>query len=269
MSAETSDTTLRDVTRAVLPQLIASMAAGNGHGPEETVAYQQHPEHPANDGSPRISVPILHFSQPIDRNVTREEMVAGTVVLVLWIVSFTLGLFVPTADMRTALLTGTASATASVGYFFAVGVSYTLTNVLFLACLASFLGCMAHRWQVGDDFEPGPAHAPVVGATRVYLAALLRGFFLYLAFISGFLLVSTEETIKNTEFAQYIRIAGMTSIVGFIVGYDPNLLVRLMHRILSLANLPLGNRGESSTSRQPASGGHPLDAGANGRQLPR
>ena len=52
---------------------------------------------------------------------------------------------------------------------------------------------------------------------------------------------------EQTEIARYVRIAGMTSIIGFIVGYDPNLLIRLMDRILSLASLPL-ERGPSTPS---------------------
>ncbi|HUE69720.1 MAG TPA: hypothetical protein VMP01_02430 [Pirellulaceae bacterium] len=212
---------------------------------EADLQYRSHPEHPASNGSSavlssrEIEVLSYNYSQPFTRNISWTELAIGSSALVCWIGVFVIGLFVATAAMRSAIASPDTNILVKLAYVVLVAVSYTLTNVLFLSCLASFLGCMMRRWQVGDGFESIPSNTSSVAATRIYVAAVLRGFFLYLTFISGFLLVSTEKTVTDTEFAQYIRIAGMTSIVGFIVGYDPNLLVRLMHRILSLANLPL------------------------------
>jgi hypothetical protein len=186
----------------------------------------------------RYDLPIIYF-EPSHRNVSRGELIAGTIFLLLWIAFFTLGLFVPTEPLRNVLWSAeSTSIPRTIGYFLAVGASYTLTNMLFLSCLASLLGCMAFRWQVGDALDATPAEAESIAAMRVYSSAVLRGFFLYLMFISGFLIVATQNSVTSTTLDQYIRIAGTMSIVGFVVGYDPNLLVRFIRRILDVASLP-------------------------------
>jgi len=216
--------------------------------PQRDEDYHRLPEHPvrvtANEG------PKYDFSQPFGKDITSGELASGAVIFLLWTLFFSFGLLVPTSGMRNVLWTGGAeSVFKTVGYAFAVATSYTLTNVLFLSCFASILGSLAQRWEVGEHLEEIPPNTRCVAPKRIYIAALLRGFFLYLMFISGFLLVSTENTVIETEFSQYIRIAGMISVVGFIVGYDPNLLLRLMQRILSLANLPL-RQGQSQGTGQ-------------------
>ena len=210
--------------------------------------YHRIPEHPVQG---EFGSPVYNYSQPFVKNITTTELAAGVIVIVLWLAFFGAGLLIPTSEMRDAIWSGgTGSFFLTIGYVIGVGAGYTLTNVLFLCCFAAYLGGMAQRWQVGDGLEAIPPHAQCVAATRIYIAALLRGFFLYLMFLSGFLVVSTEKTVIDTELSQYIRIAGMISIVGFIVGYDPNLVLRLMQRILSIANLPTsGGATQDKTER--------------------
>jgi len=200
---------------------------------------------------------IYNYSQPFSKRITSVELGLGAAALAVWFAIFMAGIFVSTAQMRAAVADPSVSLFVKLGYISIIGVSYTLTNVLFLTCLAAFVGCMWRRWQVGDGCETIPSEAVSADATRIYVAAVLRGFFLYLMFISGFLAVSTEKTVVETEFAQYIRIAGITSIIGFIVGYDPNLIIRLMHRILSLANLPLDHPTDPPAGRRRTSGDSP------------
>jgi hypothetical protein len=74
---------------------------------------------------------------------------------------------------------------------------------------------------------------------------------LYLLVVSGLLIVSTEAAVVNTGFAQYIRLAGFTSVLSFAAGYDPNLIYRLIGRVADIANLPLsGKKQERGTSKQ-------------------
>ena len=222
--------------------------------------YHRLPDHPASGDSPpprtspEVELLMCSYSQPFSQNITWTELGAGILAMVLWLTVFASGLFVSTEAMRSEIANPATSTFVRLWDMVVVGISYTLTNVLYLSCLTAFLGCMMRRWQVGG-LERTPRNASSIAASRIYVAAVLRGFFLYLMFISGFLLVSTEKTVTQTEFAQYIRIAGMSSIIGFIVGYDPNLLTRLMDRILSLANLPLERGG-------------PPSAGRNGSELP-
>jgi len=93
---------------------------------------------------------------------------------------------------------------------------------------------MVRRWQVSEVVSKAKSNAESKNSRRIYLSAFLRGFFLYLMFISGFLIVTSDTAVTNTDFAQYIRIAGMMSILGFVIGYDPNLLFRFMHKIIDL-----------------------------------
>ena len=164
---------------------------------------------------------VYNYSQPFSKRMTPAELGVGSAALAVWFVVFVAGIFVSTAQMRAAITDPNISVFVKLGYISIIVVSYTLTNVLFLTCLAAFVGCMSRRWQVGDGCETIPSEAASADAIRVYAAAVLRGFFLYLMFISGFLAVSTEKTVVETEFAQYIRIAGITSIIGFIVGLLP------------------------------------------------
>lgn len=226
-------------------------------------------------GSRVLGSPIGKFNYvlPVCTNISSGELFSGCLVLVLWMILFIFGLFVPTAGWRGELLNGTTP-----WYYLprvgAVGLCYTLTNAFFLACSASFLGCMAHRWQVADGSELIPENTRSAFASRLYVSAVLRGFFLYLMFISGFLIVSTEETVTKTEFGQYIRIGGMISVFGFIVGYDPNLLIRLIRRILSLADFPISASDKTSgesTDREHALRllGAPADASGPTQEPPR
>jgi hypothetical protein len=169
------------------------------------------------------------------------EIGLGAVLVLGWVVLFGAGTFVPTADYRADLLTRTRSLTA--GQFLeAAGVvlaCYTVTNILFLALIASCVGCMTCRWRVTGKVEGLMNFYAGLHPKRIYLAALLRGFFLYLMVISGFLILSTEESMVNTGFAQYIRVAGITSVMAFMVGYDPQIAYRLMGRLNEVANKPL------------------------------
>lgn len=233
--------------------------AVSGVGPEadDDRSYRQLADHPAGPASPparsspEVELLICSYSQPFSQNITWTELGLGVLAMALWLAVFATGLFVSTEAMRGEIANPATAVYVKLWDMLVVAVSYTLTNVLYLSCLTAFLGCMMRRWQVGGLESPPPS-ASSIAASRTYVAAVLRGFFLYLMFISGFLLVSTEKTVTQTEFAQYIRIAGMSSIIGFIVGYDPNLLTRLMDRILSLANLPLERTAPAPAGRDGA-----------------
>lgn len=193
----------------------------------------QSPTPPANPQPPREAT--IYYVQPSCDELSWRETVYGLSFVAGWIAFFAFGLFVPTKALRDALGSGDLTILESVGAGIVVVSGYTLTNVLFLVCLASLIGCMTHRWQVASKLDvvrsgdKDPFH-------RIYFAAVLRGFFIYLLFVAGFLTVTTSASIENTTLDQYIRIAGTMSIIGFILGFDPNLLIGLIRRALNFAD---------------------------------
>lgn len=202
-----------------------------------TEEYHNHPEHPAHSVVRHTKTVQLVEVLTEQHKGTPPlwEIMFGLLVAAGWLILFASGAFVPTQAARTELLTGKASLT---NFAIVVGC-YTVTNLLFLSILASLIGCLTCRWRVTSQVERLMSFYTTLPAKRVYFAAALRGFFLYLTIISGFLVMATEDSVLNTGFAQYIRVAGITSIFGFLVGYDPQVVYRLMGKVSDLANKPL------------------------------
>jgi hypothetical protein len=170
-----------------------------------------------------------------------KEIAFGIVMFVLWVVFFGAGCFVPTESFRTVLLsTSTGIFTPTwIGSCLLVVFCYTITNILFLTLFSSFIGCLACRWRVSDKSDGMLHFYAKLPPQRIFLAAGLRAFFLYLAIISGLLIFSTESAVMSTGFAQYIRIAGFCSVFGFMIGYDPTLIYKFMGKVSDLANKPI------------------------------
>jgi hypothetical protein len=162
-------------------------------------------------------------------------------LILAWVVMFAAGTFVPTEKYRKGLLDGWIQerfAEWFLDWLIVIGC-YTVTIILFLALLSACIGCMTGRWRVSATADTVTPFYSGLPAMRCYLAALLRGFFLYLMIISGLLVLGTESSVQEMTFAQYIRIAGITSVFGFMVGYDPSIVYRLMGRLRDIANSPL------------------------------
>lgn len=177
------------------------------------------------------------------------ETLVGLIALGAWVCFFGAGILVSTKPLRDALWGGAPIPFFTrVGYLIVTLACYTVTNLFFLACLSSFLGCMACRWQVAAPglakaaADPNADFFPHVAGRRLYAAALLRGFLLYTFAISGLLVMSTEASIIDTNPAQYVRLAGFVSAVAFIVGYDPQLINRFISKVNDIGNLPLGRK---------------------------
>ena len=188
---------------------------------------------PVSDFTP-VETPAsrLVFIRPPLEEIKTRELMWGLGVMMLWFCLFVIGIIVPAMTLFSAVWSGKLGFWASIGYSFAGVSAYALTNPLFLMCTTAILGGMAHRWQVSDSLRKSWSNTQEYRVTRFYLAAMLRGFFAYLMFVAGFLIVSTQNSLENITYDQYVRIAGMVSILGFVVGYDPNLLVRFIHKII-------------------------------------
>jgi hypothetical protein len=106
---------------------------------------------------------------------------------------------------------------------------YSPLNVAFLTLLAGFLGGCASILSFPDagtakDGADGSASAKAE-ASRAFrrespFASMFRSFLVYLTFMAG-IFITTEKPFEAPTVDQYARLAGMLSLFGFVVGYDP------------------------------------------------
>ena len=169
-----------------------------------------------------------------------RETAGGLIALIAWLGFFGAGAMISTQGFRDALLKGGLTAGQEAGYLAAAVACYTVTNLFFLACLASCLGCMSARCQIEKR-----ASLRDQGTGQIYAAAVLRGFLFYTLIISGLLVVSNENTIVQTTVGQYVRLAGFVSALGFIVGYDPKFIAGFIAKVETVGNVPLGKSGQA------------------------
>jgi hypothetical protein len=125
-----------------------------------------------------------------------------------------------------------------------VVLTFTPPNLALLGALAAVAGA-AGRWMTdGTSTEESASaaaarrHAMTLRgwASSAMLSALSRGFFVYLAMLSGLLILTGDPFDRPTP-GQYVRLAGTCSLFCFIVGWQPDLLKKLMDRIMSVAHV--------------------------------
>lgn len=123
--------------------------------------------------------------------------------------------------------------------WFVVLTCYTPTNVAILCFLAGLLGASGNQVKLGPDSHKTD------GSDRTYplLSALTRGFFVYIVLISGtFVLLPNpfpdpSLTGSNYKYSAsdirelYIRLAGLTSLLSFVVSYKPKLFATAFKKI--------------------------------------
>ncbi|CAI8961656.1 hypothetical protein [Methylocaldum szegediense] len=169
------------------------------------------------------------------------DYVAGFFSLAAWITLFGSGLLISSGPYRSKL------ATSFSWTDLAAAVSlYTYTNVALLTCLAGVIGGVSSRLTFrkfepisetqSESTLPDGQSVSISIAYRVEspLASMCRSFLVYLLYIAGLAIgiPGGTDALSDTNPAQYLRIAGLLSLLGFAVGYDPT----LFHAIL--ANIP-------------------------------
>ena len=153
-----------------------------------------------------------------------STIVFGSFTTLGWLVTFGLGLFIASKPYREQLLLAFEWKA-----FFVSLLTYTPTNIAALCLLAAFTGGCASRLISaqtasalgGDNANPS---APV-SDSQLYMSenpfsSMFRGFAVYVAFLAGVYITSTAPFVDPTA-DQYARAAGATSLLAFVVGYDP------------------------------------------------
>ena len=133
----------------------------------------------------------------------------------------------PEAAEPTGTTTANSPPTNSTLWAFIVALlCFTPSNLAFLCCLAGVLGAMGRRVVLSTQQDQGTRDR-----TYPLLSALLRSFFVYLTVISGLLVLLENPILGTASPGQYIRFAGLLSLLGFFVNYDPTIFVALLDRV--------------------------------------
>jgi hypothetical protein len=147
------------------------------------------------------------------------------VTLVVWVVVFLLGILIDSSPYRAKLITIQGPASEYLVSGLVVALTYTLTNVAILCVLAGVLGTLGRRSQLGADRQ-GVVHRDTVNPRS---SAVLRGFLVYLALISGVLILGDDPAQPTQK--QYVRLAGFVSLFSFVVNFNPALFGGLLRRL--------------------------------------
>jgi len=159
----------------------------------------------------------------------RVEIAGGVVLLGLWAVVFGIGNVFPSEPYRNALAgNGTVISNANVPVYLAIFLmTYTVTNVAVLCCIAAWLGELGRRTRIDGASQEGEF------LRGDYLAAVMRGFLGYLAILTGFVVVGSGVNLFVTPSAEgYVRLAAIVSLAGFLIGFNPAIFRRFEGTII-------------------------------------
>jgi hypothetical protein len=155
--------------------------------------------------------------------------VCGISAAIFWLMTFQAGLLVSSKPFRDEIGRGHLT----VHNFSWTLLSYTITNIAFLCWIAGIVGAVG-RLAISP---PRPIRKPEKQGlgqhqlTEICSTAVLRGFLIYLLFLAG-VFISTSNPFEYTQ-EQYARMAGTISILSFLVNYESSFFSHLMGRIRS------------------------------------
>lgn len=174
-------------------------------------------------------------------NMTRSDppairsayVILGIAALLTWVVLFSAGILMNSQPYREALGAGAINMTNLVNAI----LIYTPTNIALLCILAALTGGCASRIQSLNGILSRIEHARASGdpdrverleIRRQFMfespfQAMLRGFLVFIASVSGMLIISAEPfTDPSPE--QFTRLASLLSTLSFVFGFDPSRL---------------------------------------------
>jgi len=163
-----------------------------------------------------MSVESENRSPPPAPGLSIWEQLLIYPVLALWVVVFLVGTLVASAPFRATF----GAFGGPVGELLVAGlvvlITYTYTNVGILCLLSGLLGTLGRRAQLGATALPLSERDSVNPRST----AILRGFLVYLAMLAG-VLVFGDDPVEPTQ-NQYIRLAGLISLLSFVVNARPS-----------------------------------------------
>ena len=152
------------------------------------------------------------------------DIVLLWLTLILWLAIFILGTLVNSAPYRSRFAALDGGVVEVIKNGLLVVLTYTLTNVAFLCILAGLLGTLGVKailvTKAQNDSDQD--------TTSPKNSAVLRGFLVYLTLIAGVLILG-ENPAEQTQI-QYVKLAGLMSLAGFVMNYRPKIFGQLMER---------------------------------------
>jgi hypothetical protein len=165
--------------------------------------------------------------------------------LLAWLLLFMVGLTINSAPYRNALSAGTITA-ANVWMSL---IAYTVTNAAILCLLSGMIGGIA-RIIMSEGSRNRGAGSPDQGLSAPGLllevsAGTLRGFAVYMLYVSG-VYIGASDAFSNTTPEQYARVVATTSLLAFVVSYNPEVFLRVLGKFA-----PFGGEPKQDTKAGP------------------
>jgi hypothetical protein len=114
---------------------------------------------------------------------------------------------------------------------FVILACYTFTNIAALCCLSAVIGAIGRSARIGDVEQ----NEPSTDLRTLCISAVIRGFFMFVVILSGTLVLS-DQKFDDISIEQYLKLAGLVSLLSFAIGYDPRLFVKFFERVSQLPN---------------------------------
>lgn len=141
--------------------------------------------------------------------------VIGLTFVFLWILLFLPGLTVNSQPYREQISNGNVT----IQNFLTVMITYTISNVAILCCLAGVIGAATRRVTARTSELRKYDDKPVLNAV---FTGVTRGFSVYLLLLAG-VYAATPDPFSAPTSEQYVRMAGTISLMSFTVNYEPEL----------------------------------------------
>jgi hypothetical protein len=178
------------------------------------------------------------------RALSVPEMVVCVAAILLWIILAGAGILISTEDCFLAF-DGEhhPDAWTVARSWWTFLTCYTYTNVGLLCCLSALIGAIGQNAHIDGSGTAGAQDDP----RTFYLAAVIRGFFIYLVILAGLVFVGdmTDKEHMSITIEQYLKLAGAVSVLSFAIGYSPTLFPTFFNRVVLFSSTRTGAGGEN------------------------
>jgi hypothetical protein len=110
--------------------------------------------------------------------------------------------------------------------WFLIVTCYTFSNVAILCCLTSVIGAIGRSAGIDEVHQTAPGR----DLRSLCIAAVIRGFFMYIVILSGVLILA-DQKFNDISIEQYLKLVGVVSILSFSIGYDPHIFLNFFQRV--------------------------------------
>jgi hypothetical protein len=225
------------------PPLQPDVALADGHAHPVNGTASTAPSGTPADASATTAPPAQASPSPSylpKRPLTRPEAIICIGSIVAWVVLTAAGVAVPTKQYldQIGATDGTVAGLALLKAWILVITCYTFTNIAMLCCLSAVVGAIGRSAQIDDVQRQDPA----TDLRTLCISGVIRGFFMFIVILSGTLILS-DQKFDEISISQYLKLAGLVSLVSFAIGYDPHLFVSVFERVNQWMNTTVSQPG--------------------------